>query len=195
MMPQVDACRILAALAEHGRGMWSVEKKLAAATLAGACLMVATPAVSQDICIVCEEPKATYRCAPQDGSVRAGDVRLAFSCITELARTGGHSSCGVSRKQAGPCDGPLRTVSVIGPELPVVMGRPPEADAGGIPASPVPPPVPAKAEKKPGPPDTVVELAKRTADSSKEQLKKAGDGVTGAAKKSWRCLTSFFKEC
>lgn len=164
--------------------------------VAGAGVALALPAAAQDVCIVCQDPNVTYRCASQDASVRAGDVRLAFSCITELAKSGGHSSCSVSRKQTGACEGVPKTVGVIGPDTPAVIGRP-AAPTAPDPAAPASPPATAeqKSKKKDGPPDTVAELAKRTAESSKEQLKKAGEGVTGAAKKSWRCLTSFFKDC
>ncbi|MEO1207356.1 MAG: hypothetical protein AAFV45_13610 [Pseudomonadota bacterium] len=56
------------------------------------------------------------------------------------------------------------------------------------------------------PPKTVEELAKRATESSKESLEKAGkavgnvakgagDAVTGAAKKTWECLTSLLTDC
>jgi hypothetical protein len=149
-------------------------------------------AAAQEICIVCEDPRSTYRCAAQDAPTRPGDVRLGLVCITELAKTGGHSSCSVSRKQSGHCEGILKTVSVGGGEVPAVLGKPAASPPGPGPGASQPVP---EAKPKTGPPETVAELAKRTAEGSKEQLKKAGDGVSGAAKKTWRCLTSLFKEC
>ena len=41
------------------------------------------------------------------------------------------------------------------------------------------------------PPKTVVDMAKGTG----ENLKKAGDAVGNAAKKTWTCLSSFFSDC
>ena len=45
--------------------------------------------------------------------------------------------------------------------------------------------------KKSGPPKTVEELARRSADASKKQLKKTGKAV----EKGWSCLTSLFQDC
>lgn len=160
-------------------------------SLAVAGLMLgAAPAGAEEICIVCEEPRTIYRCAAQDGVTRAGDVRLGLACITEIARSGGHSSCSVSRRQPGTCQGALRSVAVGGLP-PAVLGPPPKEAA----APAMPPQAGPESKTKSGPPATVAELAKRTAETSKEQLKKAGDGVSGAAKKTWRCLSTFFKDC
>ena len=41
------------------------------------------------------------------------------------------------------------------------------------------------------PPKTVVDMAKGTG----KNLKKAGDAVGNAAKKTWICLSSFFSDC
>jgi len=41
------------------------------------------------------------------------------------------------------------------------------------------------------PPKTVVDMAKGTG----KNLKKAGDAVGSAAKKTWTCLSSFFSDC
>ncbi len=83
---------------------------------------------------------------------------------------------------------------------------------------------PSEKPPEDGSPETVEELAKQTAKASQEGLKKAGEGVAdaakkagegvadvakktgetmqktgdaigGAAKKTWRCLTSFFGDC
>jgi hypothetical protein len=42
-----------------------------------------------------------------------------------------------------------------------------------------------------GPPKTVVDMAEGTG----KNLKKAGDAVGNAAKKTWTCLSSFFSDC
>jgi len=141
---------------------------------------------AQSICIVCEDPHAVYSCAAQDPtSLKTSDPRLQVACVAELAKAGGHGSCSASRRQTGAaCEGPLRTIAVG--DAPAV---PPPAAAASAPAPQ------GQAEAKQGTPSTVEELAKRTAQSSKEQLKKAGDGVSGAAKKTWNCVTSLFKDC
>lgn len=48
---------------------------------------------------------------------------------------------------------------------------------------------------EPGPPKTMEELAKRTAEQSGESFKKAGENVEAAAKKTWSCVTSLFFDC
>ena len=157
-------------------------------------ICLATGAAAQGICVVCNGPDAVYRCQP-DASVtlRPGDARLNLLCITEIARADGHASCGVLRQQASSCDGLLRTVTI--------SAAPPPA--GGL-AEPQPADVTRESSSEP--PDTVAELAKRTANSSKDQLdkatgavgdvaKKTGGAVGDAAKMSWRCLSSLFKDC
>ena len=162
---------------------------------------------AQAVCVVCNGPDVVYRCQPEGVNLRSGDPRLGLLCITELARAGNHASCSVRRQQqAATCDGPLRTVTIS--DSPPIAPQPPQQQAiegtedGG---------------KRKGPPETVAELAKRTASSSKEQLQnatdlvgdaakktgsvvgdaaqKTGSAVGNAAKKSWRCFSLLFKDC
>ena len=189
-----------------GRSRVKMSSCSSGVVLVAALACITTPAQAQGVCVICNEPEAVYRCQPDasaGGGLRVGDARLNLLCITELARAGGHASCSVRRQQTGNCDGLPRTVVIApAPEVPI---------AGSGEAATPPPP------GKRGPPDTVAEMAKRTADSSKEQLdkatgavgnvaKKTGDAVgdaakkTGnlvgdAAKKSWNCLASLFKDC
>jgi hypothetical protein len=159
---------------------------------------LSSPVAAQAVCVICSEPDAVYNCQLENGSsLRAGDPRLNLLCITELARAGNHASCSARRQQSGPCEGQVRTVA-IGPAPQLA----PSAAADGGPQ-----PVEANLERrKAEPPETVEELAKRTANSSKEQLVKATESVgevakktTGAvedaARKSWDCLSSLFKKC
>lgn len=156
-------------------------------------------ALAQSLCVVCTGPEATYRCQPEQGPAQPGDVRLGLMCITEIANRDGHQSCSIQRSVTS-CAGELRTVAVApGPAIQVA----PAANQPPIPGNPPPP----RAEvDKSGPPDTMAELAKRTATDGKQQLdkatdavgdaaKKTGDAVGTAAKKSWRCLSSLFKDC
>ena len=143
----------------------------------------------------------------------------------------GHSSCVVERDPTGVCDGPWRTVALppkrdlsIPPLHPLAVAPTPATSppVAAPPAVVAPAPIPAN----PGsaPPKTVEELARRTAESSQQGLKQAGDAVvdtagqagtavtetantTGsvlgkagsavghAAKKSWDCVASLFKDC
>lgn len=199
-------------------------------------VLAALPALAQagEYCVACNGPGATYRCAIDPQSARdpsATDPRLQWLCITELAKAGGHSSCVVERDPTGVCDGPLRTVALppqrdlsIPPLHPLAVAPTPATSppVAAPPAVVAPAPLPAN----PGsaPPKTVEELARRTAESSQQGLKQAGDAVvdtagqagtavtetaktTGsvlgkagsavghAAKKSWDCVASLFKDC
>ncbi len=67
-----------------------------------------------------------------------------------------------------------------------------EAEAPAPGAEPQPDDALQNAEPAPeGPPKTVVDMAKGTGKT----LKKAGDAVENAAKKTWTCLSSFFSDC
>lgn len=181
--------------------MWRVLRAYPFRSVVLAAALTATwvfcnPVWAQDVCVVCNGPDAIYRCQPDGTALRSGDARIGLLCITELARAGGHASCSVQRQHSASCDGPLRTVSISSTPA---FGPPPEAQDTAV-------ATPQGERGNAGPPDTVAELAKRTANSSKDGLQKATDAVgdaakktTGAvgdaAKKSWRCVTSLFQEC
>ena len=198
--------------------------RTAPAHVAAACsvLLASTwPGTAAEYCVSCSGPDATYRCAVEGAPAEGGiDPRAQLACITELARSGGHDSCAVSRATAEHCPGALRIVAA--PSSPSIA--PSETPAEGEPV-PVEPALPAEAVEVPaqGPvedgeqqgktPETIEELAGATVKSSQEGLKKAGDAVAGtakstgeqigkagsavgtAAKKTWNCLTSLFKDC
>lgn len=182
--------------------MWWRQARWAAA--AALLLGASDLARAEPVCVVCSGPDAVYRCQAGNSALKAGDARLGLACITEIARRDGHQSCSVNRRLTN-CEGPERTISLT--------SATPAAET--LPAAAPAPPAPAKSEQEP--PDTVAELAKRTAESSKQQLDKATDAVGDAAKKtggvvsdvarktggavgdmakkSWRCLSSLFSEC
>jgi len=150
-------------------------------------------AAAQDYCVTCAGPDAKYRCIiGGNASAAARSSRGQMLCITELARSGGHASCSVSRTTAEPCDGKVKTVMFPTDEpgtVPVEMAAPPPPAA---PPAPAPP-------QAPGPADA-------TAKDSDNGLKKAADAVTStvtdtgkavghAASKTWKCLSSFFGDC
>lgn len=152
-------------------------------------------AQAQEVCVVCREPAATYRCSIEKsekltrfGSV--GDKALMHVCAKELARLERHTTCTARRDaQGAACDGPSRTIS-----LAAILDAPPEVQGPTAPAPALPPPAPANTPT-PAPPATVQELAQRTGETSKKQLKAVGDGIGGAATKTWNCLTSLFTKC
>jgi hypothetical protein len=194
-------------------------------TLFTALLLAALPsgAFAQDYCVTCTGPDAKYHCViGGDASVAARSTRGQMLCITQLAQSGGHASCSVSRTTTEPCEGKLRTVmfppgeantpplaettpqvavppETAPPPLPPAPGAPP-ALTEGAPGAPPPPGPPQQA------PGTVGGIASKTANDTGEGLKKAGEDVTNtvdktgkaighAASKTWKCLSSFFGDC
>lgn len=157
-----------------------------------------SPALAQELCIECAGPDVTYRCSVKDSErvahIRGSGKALEFVCISELARAGGHKSCKVGTGYSGPCIGQPRTIdlSKSGDDVITVTGRP--APAPGDQAAGQPPPEgDAAAQQKKGPPQTLVELARES--GADESMKKAGQAVGGALKKSWSCLSSLFTDC
>jgi hypothetical protein len=150
------------------------------------------PAAAGEICVACSGPPEIYRCVVEDADrlegYRHSKRVLQIACITELAKAGGHQQCRVQRTGSESCFGFRRTISLKG-TLESFITRV-EAEPGEAPADEQQPPAAAKKEDA-GPPRTVEELARRTADSSKEQLKKTGKAV----KQGLNCLTSLFKDC
>jgi hypothetical protein len=181
---------------------------LAALVLAG----LAFAASAQDYCVTCTGPDAKYHCiVGGDAPMAARSSRGQMLCITQLAQSGGHASCSVSRTTTEPCEGKVKTVMFPASEpgtqpvtetLPPATPSPAAAMPPGAPPEGAPPP-PAAPEQAPG---TVGDFASKTAQDSADGLKKAGDAVTNtvnktgkaighAASKTWKCLSSFFGDC
>lgn len=176
---------------------------------------------ASSVCVVCQQPDATYSCSGPDrlDTVRSSIAKraLGFSCVQDIAHTYGHGSCSVRLDEQMPCLGTPHALlkrdqiealaaSPYGPE-PAAPSRPGsdgvESGDAGAEAEPAATATPKQEKREP---ETVAELAKQTADASKRQLKEAqdairetarnvSDGVSGAAKTSWRCLSSFFTDC
>ncbi len=169
-----------------------------------------------EICVVCNEPAASYRCGFEgDAAAPASGAGFQLLCIKAVATRGGHKSCTIDRARAlGPCEGTL--VALPNPaDGPVAAGTPAAVTppvAATIPV-PVAVPVPASAVGKDQPPATVEALAKATVEQSKkdwdkanatvkettveagQDLKRAGNAVGNAFKKSWNCVVSLFSSC
>jgi len=147
-------------------------------------------ASAAEMCVVCSEPAATYRCTVEHGEkaqqFRGGDRVLQYLCITELAKAGHHARCAVSRDPPSSCLGEGRTVTATG-----VEGREQGEAARAAPRAAQAP----DAAPKDDAPKTLVELARKTNDSVKDSAKSAGSAVGGAIQKTWNCLTSLFQGC
>ncbi|MDX2287831.1 MAG: antitoxin [Hyphomicrobiaceae bacterium] len=174
--------------------------RFASATAGLVVLLSAASAIAGEICVSCEEPPALYACAIAgiEGSA-ASTPGAHLHCIRELAKSGGHARCAVDARSVAACPG---TVARLDPPPPQpIVTLPPRAiapdaavaaPAGSVPA-PAPttdgePPAVPPAAAPPGEPRTVEELAKRTAQSSKESLDKAQEAVVGAAKSTGQSL-------
>ena len=195
---------------------------LAAAINALSGLAWSNAAHAGDVCVVCSDPVATYRCeiAGADGA-KPQEPGLQLACIKQIATRGGHGSCSVNTRVGGPCDGVLVVIEAQSVDRPT----PPVAD-NGVPKAPVIlPPVnegvseatggaPPAGSAAPGaPPATVEALAKIAAEQTKkdwektkatvndsaqaagQQVTKAGATVGSVFKKSWDCLSTLFTGC
>ncbi|MEM7778461.1 MAG: hypothetical protein AAF732_23015 [Pseudomonadota bacterium] len=170
---------------------------------------LSTAAHADSVCVACDGPDATYICkSPIDLSAvrrKVASRALGYACVQQIARQNGHASCKVRLEdRSQPCLGQRFTLreTTVAPPANAAADRPANDTA--------PPSDPAQntAEKTPEDrsPRTVVELAERTADASKRELKKAGraiedtsktvaESITDAAKKSWLCVVSLFQNC
>lgn len=187
-----------------------------AATIA---IATATTARAQEYCVACSGPDAFYRCV-LERAVPTG-IPLQFLCVKTLAREGGHATCAVRSGTVFECDAPIRridTVSAAERLSPAAVDAPQEADSprplpavGFAPEAPsgpgqpgMPHSVPADQDRPPRDgsepherrdPETVEELAKTISRSSKETFVKAGEAIKTTSRKTWDCVSSFFKSC
>ena len=124
-------------------------------------------------------------------------------CVTAMAKDGGHATCGVKRRhrvrvrRRGQAGALGRAKSA-----PTARSRRAQAQGGRTgrpspnqPPAPRPPQLAAADPWAEAPPQTVLELAKRTNEKTAEQMKKAGDTVKEATKKTWDCMLSLFTRC
>lgn len=145
------------------------------------------PAGAAEVCVVCAEPSAVYRCMVDVDKMnfKGSDKVLQYLCVTELAKAGKHGSCKYAQGTGPACLGEQRTVGLQGVEGMPQPGSPEAAERDA-----------QRAEAaKNAPPKTLVELAKRTKDQVGEDAKATGEAVGGAMKKTWNCLTSLFSKC
>jgi hypothetical protein len=151
-------------------------------------------AVAQEYCVVCSEPYGLYRCVI-DGAQPRGGQSLQMLCVTAMAKDGGHATCSVKRATVFECDAAVKRV----PWAALDSGQRQDGATAGVPqpspASPRNAPVDAAPPSPSAPPQTVVDLAKQANEQAVEQVKKAGDTMKEATKKTWDCMLSFFTRC
>jgi hypothetical protein len=116
-----------------------------------------------------------------------------------MAKEGGHATCAVKRGTVFECDGAVKRIPWTALEASPARPAPAQPQPWVAPApkpEPAAGPAPAPPSGVPeAPPQTVLELAKRANEKTAEQMKKAGDTVKDATKKTWDCMLSFFTRC
>jgi|SRR5215470_18815298 len=144
----------------------------------------------QEFCVACSDPPGIYRCIIDAAQPRGGQS-LQMLCVTAMAKEGGHATCSVKRGTVFDCDGAVKRI----PWTALEPLSQPEAstsrDAPAVPAKPAAPAAPAPD----APPQTMVDLAKQANEKTVEQMKKAGESVKQATKKTWDCVVSLFTRC
>ena len=183
---------------------------IAVVAAAPALLMALMPARAQPVeyCVRCSAPEAEYRCLPQlsDELRQAlpGERVLRFACIKDIAKAYSHEQCSVRETTAQACGGEavVLDLSRLAEEYARRLPGPVRRGLSGANPTPVEPADQAKPKDGKEPPKTVVEMAKRTAETSEKQIKKAGEAVkdagnyvSGTVQKTWRCISSLFSNC
>lgn len=165
-----------------------------------------------DLCVSCTDPRQTYICRVDTPRGSPGDKALQLYCIIKTAKAGGHTSCTVRRDAGAACDGPVMSHVYSGPLIPealrsaVERGRnsSPGQETGAV--SDVP-------QQKGGEPDTLVEMTGPAVNAGKaavrgtgrtigkigkktgQQVGKTARGAKSAARFTYDCVVSFFKDC
>jgi hypothetical protein len=152
----------------------------------------AAEAEAQEYCVACSEPTGLYRCVI-DGAQPRGGQSLQMLCVTAMAKQGGHATCSVKRGTVFDCDGAVKRIPWAALET-SPQPQAPEPPAAQPPPTPAPAAAPGPAA--PGaPPQTMVDLAKQANEKTTAQMKKAGETVKEATKKTWDCVFSLFTHC
>jgi hypothetical protein len=163
---------------------------LTGALLGVAALSASGPVEAQEYCVSCAEPDALYRCIIE--GARPGGGSLQMLCAATIAKEGGHARCSVKGGTVFECTGAVKRIpwSAVPPQASENSGR----EAAALPSSqpnPADKPKPDTEE----PPQTMLELAKRANEKTAEQMRKAGENMKDATKKTWDCMLSFFTRC
>ena len=166
--------------------------------MVGLAALFATTAsvMAAEVCVECAEPAATYRCVvaiPGAAPIPSLSSKAAqVVCMTELAKAGGHRFCRVTQGAIGGlCNGPERVVALSQPSG-TADGDAKQASEDAARVDP---------ERK-QPPQTLADLAKETARTSTDELKKAGQAIKDGADtigtkigNAITCVATLFKAC
>lgn len=90
-------------------------RKILVLAIVGTWAAIPFPAGADEMCLSCDEPAATYRCAVEQPSekMKIGGEIQSEMCTKVLAKKGPHKKCQVvSVPEGGKCDGPERMVNV-----------------------------------------------------------------------------------
>ncbi|HKD56066.1 MAG TPA: hypothetical protein VKD45_01030 [Hyphomicrobiaceae bacterium] len=156
--------------------------------------LAAGSAEGQEFCVACSDPPGIYRCVI-DGAQPRGGQSLQMLCVTAMAKEGGHATCSVKRGTVFDCDGAVKRIPWTALEP---LSQPEVPTSREAPAAPATPAAAAAAPAAPAPdapPQTMVDLAKQANEKTVEQMKKAGESVKQATKKTWECVVSLFTRC
>jgi hypothetical protein len=169
----------------------------------GVAVLVASAAGStlaaQEACIICTGPEKVYLCGVEKSDklqkLGVADKAVQYVCIQEMAKLGNHSACRVRRDtDPNTCSGEVQTVSLAA-LMDATSEQAKQAEAAAKAAAPVvakPEPVkPPPGSSPPDAPKTMVDLAKKTSEQSKQATKQVG----GAVQKTWDCMVSLFQKC
>ena len=83
--------------------------------VASVCAFLGAPAYAAELCVACEQPVASYRCAVEQPSekFKLGAEIEREVCSKVLAKKGEHQRCSVRAvPEGGTCEGALRTVTL-----------------------------------------------------------------------------------
>ena len=193
--PPSRKCRILGAT---GHGMTielaTLKGRIGYRLCAGLGLLTASaigPAAAQEYCVACSEPAGLYR-RVIDGAQPRGGQSLQMLCVTAMAKEGRHATCSVKRGTVFECDGAMKRIPWAALET-GPQAETPQPVVAQPPHKPAPAAAPNPAQD--APPQTMVDLAKQANEKTTEQVKKAGESVKQATKKTWDCVFSFFTRC
>jgi hypothetical protein len=178
-----------------------------------------------DLCVSCADPSQTYICRVDTPGGSPGEKALQLFCIMKTARQGGHSACSVRHQGNAGCEGQVVSHIYDGPVLPAALreranipDQPqslPGQDLGGLPPAPA---------QRGGEPDTLVEmggpavnagksaartmrnaagntgetighLGKKAGRGASEATRDAGSAVGSAARYTYNCIKSLFRNC
>lgn len=183
-------------------------------------IATSTPASGQEFCVACIGPTALYRCVIDQAA--PGKLPLKLLCIKTLAREGGHEQCSIRAGTVFDCDAPIKRIDASaagrasnpsehftprstgsGQSLPPAVGFAPGAPATAPPPEKVGPERrgeinPREEPKRLEPstqPETVKEVAREISHTTQKTLDKAGKAIKSTTRKTWDCITSFFKSC